>query len=60
MSLAETSASFDRRKPARWLAAILILLGLIAALMIGGGAPTNVCAAEAPLSSSAGSASMNG
>ena len=48
MSLAETSASFDRRKPARWLAALLILLGLIAALMIGGGAPTNVCAAEAP------------
>ncbi len=49
MSLAETSASFDRRKPARWLAALLILLGLIAALMVGAGAPANVCASEAPL-----------
>jgi endoglucanase len=49
MSLTDTNASFDRRKPARWLAALIILLGLIAALMIGGGAPSNVCAAEAPL-----------
>jgi len=49
MSMAETSGSLDRRKPARWLAALIILLGLIAAIMVGGGAPTDVCAAEAPL-----------
>jgi endoglucanase len=49
MAMTETSASFHRRKPARWLAALLILLGLIAALVVGAGAPANVCASEAPL-----------
>lgn len=39
----------DRRKPSRWVAAVLIVLGVIAAIMIGGGASTNVCAGEGPL-----------
>lgn len=39
----------NRRSPSRWLAALLVLLGLIAALVVGTGAPANVCASEGPL-----------
>jgi endoglucanase len=39
----------ERRAPSRWLAALLLVLGLIAALVVGTGAPANVCASEGPL-----------
>ncbi|MGK2921858.1 MAG: hypothetical protein ACSLE4_03590 [Methyloceanibacter sp.] len=39
----------ERRAPSRWLAAVLLLLGLIAALVVGTGAPANVCASEGPI-----------
>jgi endoglucanase len=38
-----------RKAPSRWLAALLVLLGLAAALVVGTSAPASVCAAEGPI-----------